>query len=698
MGHSELNRAYSLLRIKSVDEDQRVIEGIATTPTPDRVGDIVEPDGAEFKLPLPLLWQHRSSEPIGQVTDAKVTPDGIAIVARLAKIDEPGVLRDRLDEAWQSIKTGLVGGLSIGFSALEEARIKDTFSFRYIRWLWLELSAVTIPANAEASITAIKSIDTAQRAASGQRIGGVRLIPPPGSSGASSTKSYQQPLGRTRVPVQEEGPEMSKTIAEQITALEQTRMTKAARMADVMQKSVDEGRSTDAAEQEEFDTLQQELDALDGDLKRFKALERAAAVAAKPVGEVHNAIDAAQARATTVTGGQHSPVVAVKHEEKLEKGIAFTRFVACVALGKGSLLQAVEIAKGQYGENHELVGLMKYCSQRGTSIITKAPVAGATTGDTAWAGSLVALYQRYTGDFVDYLRPMTILGKLGQGDIPGPTRIPFNVNIAGQNAGATAYWVGESQPKPVTRAGFYNVNFGWAKVAAIMIQSEELFRLTDGDSERYLRDELAKAVAERLDVDLVDPNKAAVPGVSPASITNGVTPIASTGNDADAIREDVNLLGASFDAVNIGLESGVWLMGNSVARRLSSMRNALGQREFPDMTPRGGMFEGYPVVVSNYMTDDSNGHDVILMNASDIWLADDGQVTVDASREASLQMQDNPTNDAANGGNPTATTMVSLWQTNNIGLRAERFVNWAKRRPQSVQMLGNVNWGEPGSS
>ncbi|HET7375515.1 MAG TPA: hypothetical protein VFK30_02340, partial [Anaerolineae bacterium] len=44
-------RAYSILEIKSFDEEQRIIEGVATTPTADRVGDIVRPLGAKFKLP-----------------------------------------------------------------------------------------------------------------------------------------------------------------------------------------------------------------------------------------------------------------------------------------------------------------------------------------------------------------------------------------------------------------------------------------------------------------------------------------------------------------------------------------------------------------------------------------------------------------------------------------------------------------------
>jgi HK97 family phage prohead protease len=160
-----MNRAYSLLEIKSIDDDERVIEGIATTPTADRYGDVVEPAGAEYKLPMPFLMQHSSREPIGHVIEAKVSKAGIKIKVQLVKIAEPGALKERLDEAWQLIKSGLVRGLSIGFTPIESARIKDTYSEHYLKWSWLETSACVIAANADASITAIKSADQAARRA-----------------------------------------------------------------------------------------------------------------------------------------------------------------------------------------------------------------------------------------------------------------------------------------------------------------------------------------------------------------------------------------------------------------------------------------------------------------------------------------------------------------------------------------------------
>lgn len=145
-------RAYSLMEIKSVDEEKREIRGIASTITPDRMGDIVEPKGAKYQLPIPLLWQHKHEKPIGNVTEATVTDKGIEIVATIAK----GV-SEEIDNAWAMIKSGLVRGLSIGFKPIEYSFLDDG-GVKFSAWEWYELSAVTVPANAEANIQLIKSI------------------------------------------------------------------------------------------------------------------------------------------------------------------------------------------------------------------------------------------------------------------------------------------------------------------------------------------------------------------------------------------------------------------------------------------------------------------------------------------------------------------------------------------------------------
>lgn len=158
-----MTKAYSVLKVKAVTEtdDERTITGIASTPNMDRDSDVMDMMGAKFALPIPLLWQHNHNMPVGEVTSATVTPDGIEIVAKIAKIDEEGVLKNRIDEAWQSIKSGLVKCLSVGFRAIDYDYIADSYGLNIKSWEWYELSVVTVPANADAIITSAKQIKKA---------------------------------------------------------------------------------------------------------------------------------------------------------------------------------------------------------------------------------------------------------------------------------------------------------------------------------------------------------------------------------------------------------------------------------------------------------------------------------------------------------------------------------------------------------
>lgn len=180
-----MQRAYSLLEIKSIDEDARTFEGIATTPSTDRMDDIVEPKGAVFKLPIPMLWQHgRGSipDPIGWIVQAKPSDSGIEVRGQMAKpgADYPQTLRDDLNKAWVMVRDKLVRGLSIGFNPLESSDIEGSWGRRFTKWDWLELSPVAIAANQDASIQTVKSMDVqARREKSGHCIVRVQKAAPP---------------------------------------------------------------------------------------------------------------------------------------------------------------------------------------------------------------------------------------------------------------------------------------------------------------------------------------------------------------------------------------------------------------------------------------------------------------------------------------------------------------------------------------
>ena len=74
---------------------------------------------------------------------------------------EEGKLKERIDEAWHSLKNSLVKGLSIGFGVVDYEWIHDGAGMNIIEWDWYELSAVTVGANPDAVITSVKSIKQA---------------------------------------------------------------------------------------------------------------------------------------------------------------------------------------------------------------------------------------------------------------------------------------------------------------------------------------------------------------------------------------------------------------------------------------------------------------------------------------------------------------------------------------------------------
>jgi hypothetical protein len=175
-----------------------------------------------------------------------------------------------------------------------------------------------------------------------------------------------------------------------------------------------------------------------------------------------------------------------------------------------------------------------------------------------------------------------------------------------------------------------------------------------------------------------------VSGVKPASITNGVSGTASAGADAASVRSDAQVAMAAFVAAENSLDTGVWIMSGANALAISLMQNALGQTEFPGMTVMGGTFFGLPVIVSSRA-----GTNIALVKASDIYFGDEGGIDVAISTEASLEMLDNPTGDS---GTPTAAQLVSMFQTNSVAVRAERSLNWMKRRASAVSLITGAEY------
>lgn len=143
------------LALKSINE-QGVFAGYASVfHVVDSQRDEVMPGAFRDTLalrdaPVKLLWQHRLDEPIGVITALFEDAQGLYIEGHLL-LD---VAQAR--EAYTLLKAGAVTGLSIGYSPRRYVRDPDTGVRKLQAVDLVEVSLVTLPANARAQVTVVK--------------------------------------------------------------------------------------------------------------------------------------------------------------------------------------------------------------------------------------------------------------------------------------------------------------------------------------------------------------------------------------------------------------------------------------------------------------------------------------------------------------------------------------------------------------
>lgn len=467
-----------------------------------------------------------------------------------------------------------------------------------------------------------------------------------------------------------------KKYAEQIAAFEQRRAALIAANEAIMEAASEAGATLDAEQKEAFDGNEADVKEIDDHLKRLRAMEKAAGEKAKPID------------GSSEKKGSESRVHAQVKAPKPEAGIQFARYARCVILGKKMGVSPIEFAKQEYGERDPHVVEMVAKSM---SLVMKANVPAVnTTLDSALIGN-----EGGFADYVTYLRNQVIVGKFGMNGVPALRRVPFYFPVVTQATGAVASWVGEGKGKPLSKPSWTRTELTPLTVAALTASTIQALKFSSPSAEAALRDDLTAAVVEAIDSAFIDPANNGSAGSKPASISNGIAGTAvSAGSTAAAVRTDARAAMSVFVAAKNPLTSGVWIMSGSNALGLSTMVNMLGQPEFPGVTVNGGTFFGLPVIVS-----EAAGTTITLVNAGDIWLADDGGVSVDISTEASLQMLDegNVTQDSVGTGgpptDPVETTVVSMFQTNSVAIRVETMINWARRRPTGVATITGAAWG-----
>lgn len=351
----------------------------------------------------------------------------------------------------------------------------------------------------------------------------------------------------------------------------------------------------------------------------------------------------------------------------LPEGTALARFVG---------LQA-QMLSGDLTAPPQFVAEQRFADTPTVAKAFEATVRKAAVGPNhSEAGTSPLVNAGLASEYFTLVRDASIIGRLA-----GMRRVPFHLDVPRQTSGATSgAWVGEGEPTPLSLPEFTTFVLRPRKASGIVVLTRELVRrVGDRAVDRAIAAAIIGGTAEFVDNQFLDASVAPTEG-NPASITYGATPVTSTGGTAPTAAQLVADLGAMIAAITTSGTSLTWIM-----RRTTLARVALALGAAAGDVPRTLL--GIPLLVSS-----TSPQQITLVDAAEIGFAEDENgLDISVSDQASLQMDDAPTNAALSPGSPTddpvATQVLSLWQTGLVGVKVERRLNWEVARSGAVSYM-----------
>ena len=257
----------------------------------------------------------------------------------------------------------------------------------------------------------------------------------------------------------------------------------------------------------------------------------------------------------------------------------------------------------------------------------------------------------------------TVVGRL-----VGRRDVPFRTLVTREITAPTVGWVGKAAAKPVSESAYDQVSIDMATISGIVVISRELAQSSKPSAEKTIGRQLVNGTATFIDEQFLDPSVAAVTDANPASITNGATTHASSGASAAAITADLSLLVDDLTDGDVHLRAPYWIMRPLSAVSLALLRLTDSGRDLS--------LGGIPILTSAGCP----AGQVVLLDAAEILVADEGEMQVDRSESATLDM--------SGGNSPT----FSLFQKNSVGVRIDRRIAWKRAKDAAVAYLTACAW------
>lgn len=313
----------------------------------------------------------------------------------------------------------------------------------------------------------------------------------------------------------------------------------------------------------------------------------------------------------------------------------------------------------------------------------KASIAPGDPNDSQWAAPLV-LPTPLANELVKILYPSDVLSQLLA---RGARVVPFNVLFPRVNVGLTAAWAAAGKPTPVSKQSLDTVSLGITKTSGLSVITEGLARSQFLDVQASIGQDLVQSLAKFRNAALLNPDSAGVPDESPASLTYGLNQIQSSGITIADIVADAGAAMAQLVAASIPLGNAVWVTSERFAAFLATRLTTTGAQAFPGMSAKGGSFLGLDMLTSGAETESNSPSEcfLALMDLGSIAVALDNIPAIDVSKDASLQLVDNPAD------NLSPVSQTSLWQANLVAIRVTVAANWIRRRDAAFAIVRGIN-------
>jgi HK97 family phage major capsid protein len=306
--------------------------------------------------------------------------------------------------------------------------------------------------------------------------------------------------------------------------------------------------------------------------------------------------------------------------------------------------------------------------------------ARALNSTSATAGGIL-VPETMANDVIDILRPNTTFLAGNPRIIPMPNG---SYKVTAAAAGATAAYRGETRAIGVVQPSFKAINMVAKLLGSIVPISDQLLRYNTAGLQAWVERDLSLAMGVRMDSAAYFGSGTAdiplgitnIPGIYSVAATDSATPTIAQ-IESDAAKLELAMFNTNLPA--LGVE---WRMSRRTFLYMQNLRNANGERVYPELSQTNPVFRTFPVRITNQIADNGGSG----TNESKILLVAFGHVMMGDTM--AMQMAISDTASVVNGA-----TTINAFQDGITLIKAEMEHDFDVQYLEAVAVLTAVKWG-----